>query len=102
MPDDTPRPRRERSVRYPGAALGECVEFVRTIDERGLGGLSAAGIAAGLGYSNAKTNTFSARLSASRQFGLLELNGEGYALTPLARSILHPVETSELPRLYRQ
>ena len=55
-----------------------------------------------LGYKNIKTNTFSARLSAARQFGLLVLKDEGYSLTPLAKSILHPVDTAEVPRLYRQ
>src|SRR6185437_12037585 len=51
---------------------------------------------------NIKTNTFSARLSAARQFGLLALTGDGYGLTPLAREILHPVDPDDLPRLYRQ
>ena len=30
------------------------------------------------------------------------LKDEGYSLTPLARSILHPVDPAELPRLHRQ
>ena len=70
--------------------------------------LAAAGyiadrdIATALGYKNIKTNTFSARLSAARQFGLVALRDEGYSLTPLARSILHPVDPAEVPRLYRQ
>ena len=37
----------------------------------GLDGLTAPDIASALGYKNIKTNTFSARLSAARQFGLL-------------------------------
>jgi hypothetical protein len=65
-------------------------------------GLSAPDIATALGYRNIKTNTFSARLSAARQFGLLSLTGDGYALTPLAREILHPVDPDDLPRLRRQ
>ncbi|MBX6314068.1 MAG: hypothetical protein IRY99_14315 [Isosphaeraceae bacterium] len=100
--DDANRARRERSTRYPGAPLAECVEFCRVIDTRGLDGLPASAIAAALGYKNAKTNTFSARLSAARQFGLLGLTEAGYTLTPLARSILHPVDPSELPGLYRR
>ncbi len=55
-----------------------------------------------LGYKNIKTNTFSARLSAARQFGLLVLKDEGYSLTTLAKSILHPVDPDDVPRLYRQ
>ena len=96
------RAKRERSTRYPGVPLAESVELCRFIEGRGLDGLMAADIATALGYKNIKTNTFSARLSAARQFGLLVLKDEGYSLTPLARSILHPVEPAELPKLYRQ
>jgi hypothetical protein len=96
------RPRRERSTRYPGVSLLESLKLCESINSLGLDGLSAAEIASALGYKNIKTNTFSAPLSAARQFGLLDLSGDGYALTPLARAILHPVEPAELPRLYRQ
>src|SRR5690349_9620071 len=102
-PAATPhRPKRERSTRYPGVSLAEGLKLCESIDHLGLDGLTAANIATALGYTNIKTNTFSARLSAARQFGLLNLTGDGYALTPLAREILHPVDPSELPRLYRQ
>jgi hypothetical protein len=101
-PPATSRPRRERSTRYPGVALAEAIKFCESIDALGVDGLSAADIASALGYKNIKTNTFSARLSAARQFGLLSLTGDGYALTPLAREILHPVDPSGLGRLHRQ
>jgi hypothetical protein len=96
------RPRRERSTRYPGVNLSESLKFAESIDALGVDGTSAAAIAAALGYKNIKTNTFSARLSAARQFGLLNLTEDGYALSPLARAILHPVDPVELPRLHRQ
>jgi hypothetical protein len=96
------RPKRERSTRYPGVDLAESVKLCETIDRLGVDGLTATDIASALGYKNIKTNTFSARLSAARQFGLLVLNDEGYALTPLAREILHPVDPDDLSRLYRQ
>jgi hypothetical protein len=83
-------------------SLSESLKLCESIDSLGLDGLSAAAIASALGYTNIKTNTFSARLSAARQFGLLNLTGDGYALSPLARAILHPLERAELPRLYRQ
>jgi hypothetical protein len=94
--------KRERSTRYPGVPLGESVELCQFIQSKGLDGLTAADIATSLGYKNIKTNTFSAKLSAARQFGLLILKDEGYTLTPLARAILHPVDPAETPRLYRQ
>jgi len=98
----TTRPKRERSTRYPGVELAECLKLCESIEQLGVDGLSSADIATALGYKNIKTNTFSARLSAARQFGLLTLAGTGYNLSPLAREILHPVDPSELPRLYRQ
>jgi hypothetical protein len=76
--------------------------LVESIDRLGLNGLPAPDIASGLGFRNIKTNTFSAPLSAARQFGLLNLTDDGYALSPLARAILHPVDPAEVPRLHRQ
>jgi hypothetical protein len=96
------RGRRERSTRYPGVPLAEAIKLVESIEQLGVDGLSAADIASALGYKNIKTNTFSAPLSAARQFGLLALTGDGYGLTPLAREILHPVNPDELPSVYRQ
>ncbi len=96
------RSRRERSTRYPGVPLSDCVEMCKFIESRGLDGLTSADIATALGYKNIKTNTFSARLSAARQFGLLTLANDGYGLTSLAKSILHPVDPAELPKFYRQ
>ena len=94
--------KRERSTRYPGVPLAESVELCKFIESRGLDGLTASDIAMALGYKNIKTNTFSAKLSAARQFGLLVLKDEGYSLTTLAKSVLHPVDLGEVPRFYRQ
>ncbi len=101
--NDPPQPRskRARSTRYPGVPLAEGLKLCESIEQRGVDGLSAPDIASALGYKNIKTNTFSARLSASRQFGLLALTAEGYGLTSLAHEILHPVDPAALPRLYR-
>lgn len=94
--------KRERSARYPGVALAECLALCTFIAEHGLDGLSAADIAAALGYRNLKTNTFSARLSAARQFGLLELSESGYALTDLVRKTLEAADETEASALHRQ
>lgn len=82
--------------------LAECLKLCESIQDLGVDGLTASDIASALGYKNIKTNTFSARLSAARQFGLLALTNEGYGLTSLARDILHPIDAAELPRFYRQ
>ena len=96
------RVRRERSARYPGASLAEAIDFARFVDDQGLDGTSAEAIASSMGFESIKTRTFSARLSAARQFGLLTLDGSVYRLTPLSRSLLHPIDPDELPRLRRE
>lgn len=101
-PSPARRPKRERSTRYPGVSLAESLKLCESLDSLGLDGMTAGTIASALGYKNIKTNTFSARLSAARQFGLLNLTGDGYALTSLAREILHPVDPGGLGRLHRQ
>ena len=65
------RQKRERSTRYPGVTLAEALKLCESVEDLGVDGLSAPDIASALGYKNIKTNTFSARLSAARQFGLL-------------------------------
>jgi hypothetical protein len=94
--------RRARSARYPGVALGEALAFCRQVDAKGHDGQAAPALAAALGHANVRTNTFSARLSAARQFGLMTLDGERYRLTPLAKSLLHPVDPDGVPALLRR
>ena len=98
----TTRGRRERSARYPGAPLHEAIELARFVDDHGLDGTSAEAIASSMGFESIKTRTFSTRLSAARQFGLLMLSDAGYTLSPSARAILHPVDPDELPRKHRE
>jgi hypothetical protein len=82
--------------------LAECVAFCASIDRLGLDGLAVTDIALGLGYKNLRTNSFSSRLSAARQFGLVDYRGGSCGLTPLARKILEPRDQADLRSLYRQ
>ena len=97
-----PGRRRERSARYPGAPLSDALELVRDMSQRGVDGLPSASVAAAMGYKNIKTHTFSAKLSAARQYGLITLRDGCYWLTELARSILHPLDPLRVPALRRQ
>ncbi len=85
---ELPGRRRERSTRYPGVSLAQSIEFTRQIADKGVDGLPAAAIAAAMGYKNIRTHALATGLSSSRQFGLIILRDNGYALTDLARSIL--------------
>jgi hypothetical protein len=76
--------------------------FCKTIDDRGLDGLTSAEIAGALGYKNLRTNTFSAAVSSARQFGFLAADGDALVLTKAARALLHPETPADVPRLLRR
>jgi hypothetical protein len=97
-----PRRKRERSARYPGRDLESAIELARTMLDRGLDGLPAESIAPALGFSNVKSNNFSSLLSAARQFGFLDLRGDGYHLTPLGRAIPRPLDEKHAAALRRE
>lgn len=79
----------------------DALAFCGAIEARGVDGLTSAEIAAALGYKNLRTNTFSAAVSSSRQFGLLAAEGDALVLTELTRGLLHPRDPAEVPRLLR-
>jgi hypothetical protein len=93
---------RVRSARYPGVGLEQCVGLCRVLADKRVDGLPAAAIAAALGHHNVRTNSFSAALSAARQFGLLLLRDQGYGLTALARSILEEAQAAQRQARYQQ
>lgn len=90
---DSPARPRERSARYPGVSLAEAITFARQLADKGVDGLPANAIAAAMGYKNIRTHTFSAAISAARQFGLLRLHDGAYSLTELAREVLGSVDS---------
>lgn len=82
--------KRGRSLRHPGVGLPEAVAFARAVHSKGLEGLDAERLAQALGYKNLRTNTFSARLSAARQFGLLQTFRRGFVVSANGEAILFP------------
>lgn len=93
---------RRRSARYPGATLAQVLDFIREIDTRRCDGKTAATIAAAMGHRSIRTHTFSARLSAARQFGLIWMRRGHYGLTERARGLLHPQAGDDKAALRRQ
>lgn len=81
---------KERSNLYPYYSLQECVEFIRLIDK--LGGKSAVSsksILSEMGIKHENTKSFTAKVSSSKQFGLIE-KSKDLKLTERGRLILYP------------
>ncbi len=89
---------RARSTQHPGVPLGEALAFVGRMATQGLDGLPAVAVAGGLGYGSIRTNAFSARLSAARQFGLLARDGDSCRLTELGRALAAAPDRADLLR----
>lgn len=95
--EQLPKSRRNRgkSVRYPAISIDECIDFIRKVDKLGGQSISYASILSMLNLKSQTTKSFQARISAAKQFGLLQ-TGQGTAqLTDTARRILYPNEGQE-------
>lgn len=89
------RKNREKSVRYPAISIDECINFIRQVDELGGQAISYASILSMMNLKSQTTKSFQVRISAAKQFGLLQ-TGRGTAqLTDLARRILRSNEGKE-------
>jgi hypothetical protein len=64
--------------------------------------LPAPAIARALGYQSVRTNSFSARLSSARQFGLVTLRSKACSTTALAQAILKTTEPRAQQRSYQE
>ena len=86
--------KRERSALYPMMTVEECFETIKIID--GIGGkvFSVNAIADALGVSE-KTNSFRAKISTLKQYGLLQGVQNTYRLTENANRYLYPIEDKQ-------
>lgn len=86
--------KRERSALYPIMTVEECFDVVGIID--GIGGkvFSISAIAQAMGMSE-KTNSFRAKISTLKQYGLVQGTQNTYKLTEIAKRYLYPVEDKE-------
>ena len=91
MVEETAKGTKERSAVYPAVALDECVEFVRTVNKLGGRKVASTSIAEALGVSPA-TYSFRAKVSSSKQFGLIKSTGGAVELCDIAKKILYPTD----------
>lgn len=103
-------PDQKRSARYPSASWGECVDFIRKLDELGSRPVSLEILAQACGIKNPKTKSFQGKISSARMFGLIDvkdrtvsLSSEGHALLYPTEPDIHPLELElfSRPKLYR-
>lgn len=66
---------REKSALYPNAAWGDCLEFVRIVSAFGLKSVSYSEVAKKYGLSSPTAKSFTSRISACKQFGLITTSG---------------------------
>lgn len=91
MSEEMTKGTKERSAIYPAVALDECVEFVRTVNKLGGRKVASTSIADALGVSPA-TYSFRAKVSSSKQFGLIKSTGGTVELCDIAKKILYPTD----------
>ena len=99
----------KRSALYPPSTWDECVELIKKI-EKYCGKVGYDAVAQDFGLTNAATKSFTRRLSAAKQFGLILTAGKTLQNTDLARQYLYPTdelaqsrikaECFQLPPLY--
>lgn len=88
---------KERSSLYPMFSIKEIVDFINEIVKIGGKRVSINTIASVLGFS-VKTNSFRAKISTAKQFGLIRGSNGAVELTELAKRIVYPVNELDTRR----
>lgn len=86
--------KRERSALYPTITVNECFEIIETIGKIGGKVYSNGSIAQALGMSE-KTNSYRAKISTLRQYGLISGAQGTLKLTPVSNDYLYPTEDEQ-------
>lgn len=82
---------REKSALYPGATWGDCMEFIQKIGSFNLKAVSYQELAKKYGLSNPTTKSFTAKIGAAKQFGLITTaQGNTIQLTEVSKRLLYP------------
>lgn len=98
MAEEVMKGTKERSAVYPAVALDECVEFIRLINNIGGRKVALSSIADSLGVSPA-TYSLRAKVSSSKQFGLIKSIGGAVELCEMAKKILYPTDDASSKQL---
>lgn len=86
---------REKSVLYPGATWAECIELIKKISSFNLKVVSYQELAKKYGLSSTTTKSFTAKIGAAKQFGLVTTaQGNTIQLTDASKKLLYPTGES--------
>lgn len=82
---------REKSALYPGATWSDCMEFIQKIGSFNLKAVSYQELAKKYGLSNPSTKSFTTKIGAAKQFGLITtVQGNTIQLTETSKRLLYP------------
>lgn len=86
---------REKSALYPGATWAECMELIKKISSFNLKAVSYQELAKKYGLSSTTTKSFTAKIGAAKQFGLVTTaQGNTIQLTDASKKLLFPTGES--------
>ena len=86
---------REKSALYPGATWAECIELIKKISSFNLKAVSYQELAKKYGLSSTTTKSFTAKIGAAKQFGLVTTaQGNTIQLTDASKKLLYPTGES--------
>ena len=86
---------REKSALYPGATWDECMELIKKIGSFNLKAVSYQELARKYGLSSTTTKSFTAKIGAAKQFGLVTTaQGNTIQLTDASKKLLYPTGES--------
>ena len=91
--------KRERSAIYPYATWNECVEFIKRVDSFRASQVSYEEMAKKFGVTP-QAFSFKAKLSTSKQFGLIDTAGNVISLSSIAKKLLYPTGNNESEIVY--
>jgi len=86
--------KRERSAIYPYASWHDCIVFIKQVDSFRASQVSYDEVAKKFGVST-QTLSFKAKLSTSKQFGLIDTSGGVISLSSTSKKLLYPMDDDE-------